>query len=155
MKQEEWKTVTNGFKISHSRYPIFSAKVENKTPPPHQPPPHQPPPPLPHPPFHSLEEEAVLPNYNCCGHKNSAELVQPLSRPLQQRPNNVPETNDLFKVSDRNTTKRFEKCSKSTIKIPEPFQFLILVFFVNFESISHPFSSISTFKFERHISNKI
>ena len=33
MKQEEWKTVTNGFKISHSRYPIFSAKVENKTPP--------------------------------------------------------------------------------------------------------------------------
>ena len=79
MKQEEWKKAINGFKISHRRYPIFSTKVENKNPP-----------------FHSLEEEVVLPNYSCCGYKNSAKMRQPLSSPLQQRPNNVPENNDLF-----------------------------------------------------------
>ena len=46
----------------------------------------------------------------------------------------------LFKVNNRDTIKRFETCSKLTIKTPEQRQQRCSgVFIVNFEHISHLF----------------
>ena len=42
----------------------------------------------------------------------------------------------LFKVNNRNTRRRYEKCSKLTIKTPERRRSLFDVFIVNFEQIS-------------------
>ena len=56
----------------------------------------------------------------------------------------------LFKVINRNTRKRCEICSKSTIKTPEWRQWRrYSVFIVNFEHISPPFSSFSIVDFEQ------
>ena len=63
----------------------------------------------------------------------------------------------LFKVNNRNTRKRCEVCSKLAVKTPErlalntlfrtPEQRRSGVFIVNFEHISHLFSSVSIVHF--------
>ena len=51
-----------------------------------------------------------------------------------------PSRNYMFEVNNRNTRKRFDICSKLTIKAPERRQWRRLdVFIVNFEHISHHF----------------
>ena len=58
----------------------------------------------------------------------------------------------LLKVHNRNIRKRCEICSKLTIKIPERRQWRRSgIFIVNFEHISHLFSSISIVNFEHVI----
>ena len=56
----------------------------------------------------------------------------------------------MFKVSNRNTRKRCEICSKLTIKPPKRCHWRRFGgFIVNFEHISHLFSSVSIANFEQ------
>ena len=56
----------------------------------------------------------------------------------------------MLKVNKRNTRKRYEICSKLTINIPERYIWRRFgVFFVNFELISHLFSSVYIVSFKQ------
>ena len=56
----------------------------------------------------------------------------------------------LFKVNDRNTRKRYDTCSKLTIKTVERRQWRCFdVVIVNFENISHFFCSVCIIDFEQ------
>ena len=58
----------------------------------------------------------------------------------------------LFKVNNRNTRARCEKCSKLTIKTPKRRQWRRFgVFIVNLEHTSHLCSSVSIVNFEHAI----
>ena len=62
--------------------------------------------------------------------------------------NNLPSNINLFKVSNRNTRKRYEKCSKLTKKCQNDVNDLVLVFLF-FWTYFTPFSSVSVFDFEQ------
>ena len=56
----------------------------------------------------------------------------------------------MLKVNNRNTRKRYEICSKLTINTPERHIWRRSgVFFVNFELISHLFSSVYIVSFKQ------
>ena len=62
--------------------------------------------------------------------------------------NNLPSNINLFKVSNRNTRKRYEKCSKLTKKCQNDVSGLVLVFLF-FWTYFTPFSGVSVVDFEQ------